>query len=196
MKWIASKEKSGVYEIRQSDNEILGGIVIDGKNQGVGFVENVKENRYIFEFEDGMFSKSVKIFANSKDNPLGKVNLGFTDTGTLEFSDKKYEWQAVGSSKVWLDAEKNVMMFLDLENNADKSPSVLVSPNLEAKTKELLILCGWYLLVVEYRAGLTNSNLAGMPVKTGNFKDEQKTTHFNKHEVDWFDVIIDAATKL
>lgn len=192
MKIRALAEKAGAYEIRQNDETNFGGIVINKKNRGVAFVGNVNENQYIFEFEDGMFSKSVKIFLNQKDNQIGKVDLGFTDSGTLKFADKTYEWQALSSSKIWLDADKNVVIFLDLENNAEVSPNLLVSSDIDAKTKNILILCGCYLLVVEWRAGLTNANLAGMPVKTDDFKIEQKPTHFNKNEVTWFDVLVDA----
>lgn len=194
MRITALKEKPGAYEIRHQGETIYAGIYINEKNRGVGFVGNAANNRYIFEFEDGMFSKSVKIFLNTKDNPLGKVDLGFTDSGTLKFSDKTYEWQAVGSSKVWLDVNKNVVMFLDLENNADKSPNVLVSANLDAKLTELLTLCGWYLLVIEWRAGLTNAKLAGMPVKTENFKAENQTGLSKADGLDWLDVIVGVAT--
>ena len=192
MKIKALKEKAGAYEFRQTGEMLHGGIVVSKKNRGIGFVGNAETNRYIFEYEDGMFSKSVKIFLNKKDNQIGTVKLGFTDLGTLEFSGKTYDWKVVGSSKVWLDSEKNVVMFLDLENNAETMPSVIVSASLEAKTNELLMLCGWYLLVVEYRGGLTNAKLAGMPVKTDDFKDEQKSTHYNKYQVTWFDVLVDA----
>jgi len=37
MKWHAVKDKSGAYEIRRSDGEVFGGIIIDGKNRGIGF---------------------------------------------------------------------------------------------------------------------------------------------------------------
>ena len=66
MKWHAVEDKSGAYEIRCSRGEMVGGIVIDGKNEGAGFIGNVEENRYIFKFEEGIFSKSVKIFAGGK----------------------------------------------------------------------------------------------------------------------------------
>ncbi len=196
MKITALKERAGTYEIRQNDNAIFGGIYINSKNRGVGFVGDVKENRYIFEFEDGMFSKSVKIFFNSKDNKIGKVELGFADTGTLEFADKTYDWKVVGSSKIWFDSDKNAVMFFDLENNADKSPNVLISENMDAKLKHLLMLCGWYLLTVEWRNGLTNANLAGMPVKTDGFKAENRTESDIRFQKNWFDVLIDAVDVL
>jgi hypothetical protein len=196
MKVPALKEKAGAYEIRQTDETIYGGIIISRKNRGVGFVGDAKENRYIFEFEDGMFSKSVKIFFNSKDNQIGKVDLGFTDSGTLKFADKTYEWQVLGSSKIWLDSDKNSVMFFDLENNSDKSPNILTIENLDAKTKDLLMLCGWYLLVVEWRNGLTNANLAGMPVKTEDFKAENKTEADIRFQKNWFDILVDAVDVL
>lgn len=192
MKVTALKENAGAYEIRQSDETIFGGIIVSRKNRGVGFVGDAKENRYIFEFEDGMFSKSVKIFFNSKENQIGKIELGFTDSGTLKFADKTYEWQVVGSSKIWLDSDKNSVMFFDLENNTDKSPNILSSENLDAKLLQLLMLCGWYLLVVEWRNGLTNANLAGMPVKTESLKAENKTEVDIRFQQNWFDVLIDA----
>lgn len=193
MKIIALREKSGAYEIRQTDEKIFGGIIIDGKNRGVGFVGKAEENQYLFEFEDGIFSKSVKIFYQSKDNQIGRVDLGFTDSGTLEVADKTYEWQALSSSKIWLDADKNVVMFLDLEHNAETSPNILISDGLETKAKDLLVLAGWYLLIIEWRTGLTNSKLAGMPVKTDDFQIESSPRDYGK---DWFDVLIDVATKL
>ncbi len=192
MKWQALKEKAGAYEIRQSDETIFGGIYINFKNRGVGFVGNVEANRYIFEFEAGMFSKSVKIFLNTKDNQLGKVDLGFTDSGTLEFLGNTYEWQALNSSKVWLNNHKNVVMFLDLENNVETCANVLVSTDLDSQTTEILTLCGWYLLVVEWRTGLTNTILAGMPVKTEGYKTENNTKSDSRFEKNWFDVLVDA----
>lgn len=50
MKWHAVKDKSGAYEIRRSSGEMFGGIIIDGKNLGRGFVGSVENNHYIFEF--------------------------------------------------------------------------------------------------------------------------------------------------
>lgn len=47
-------------------------------------------------------------------------------------------------------------------------------------------------MVIEWQVGLTNANLAGMSVKTDDFKDAQKSTQFNKREVTWFDVLVDA----
>ncbi|GEM_PF-6665720 len=135
MKITALKEKSGVYEIRQSNKTIFGGIVIDGKNRGVGFAENTENNRCIFEFEDGMFSKSITIFLNSKENQIGTVKLGFTDSGTLETASGNYEWKAIGSSKIWVDTEQNTVMFFDLENNPEKFSSVLYKENLESNTR-------------------------------------------------------------
>lgn len=196
MKVTALKEKAGAYEIHQSDETIFGGIIVSRKNRGVGFVGDAKENRYIFEFEDGMFSKSVKIFFNSKDNQIGKVDLGFTDSGTLKFADKTYEWQVLGSSKIWLDSDKNAVMFFDLEYNSDKSPHILSSENLDDKSKHLLILCGWYLLVIEWRNGLTNANLAGVPVKTEGFNTENQTEVDIRFQQNWFDVLIDTVDVL
>lgn len=188
MKWHAVKDKSGAYEIRRSSGEVFGGIIVDGKNHGVGFVGSVEDNRYIFEFEEGVFSKSVKIYAGNKENKIGTVNLGFVDNGTLETASGNYDWNSVGSSKFWTDAEKNAVMFLDLENDAEKPIAVLSAENLDDKRKELLLLSGWYLLVVEYRAGFTNSNLAGMPVKTEEF---QKAAKQSGDYEDWWDIILD-----
>lgn len=188
MKWHAVKDKSGAYEIRRNDDEIFGGIIIDGKNTGVGFVDSVKDNHYIFEFEDGVFSKSVKIYAGGKDNKIGTIKLGFMDSGTLETASGNYEWKSTGSSKIWTNGEKNAVMFLDLENDAEKPIAVLSSENLEDKQRELLLLSGWYLLVVEYRAGFTNSELAGMPVKTDDFRKANKQT---VEYGDWWDTIVD-----
>jgi hypothetical protein len=84
MKWQALKEKAGTYEIRQNDGTVFGGIYINSQKQGFVCMGNAEENRYIFEFEDGMFSKSVKIYPNSKEKAPGQVNLGFTDSRTLE----------------------------------------------------------------------------------------------------------------
>lgn len=138
---------------------MFGGIIIDGKNLGRGFVGSVENNHYIFEFEDGVFSKSVKIYAGSRDNRIGLIKLGFMDGGTLETASGNYEWKSTGSSKIWTDDAKNAVMFLDLENDAENPIAVLSSENLDDKCKELLLLSGWYLLVVEYRAGFTNGNL-------------------------------------
>ncbi len=190
MKWIALKEKSGAYEIRQND-QVFGGIIISGKNRGVGFIGEAKENRYVFEFEDGVFSKTVKVYSNTKENQIGTVKLGFTDSGTLEFKGLTYEWRALNSSKIWVDSEKNTVMFIDLENNVEKPISVLSSASIDAKTKELLMLCGWYLLVVEYRASLTNSMLAGMPVKTKDFSQAHSASSNETQGDDWFDFILD-----
>lgn len=188
MKWHAVKDKSGAYEIRRNDGEIFGGIIVDGKNRGIGFVGNIEDNRFIFEFEEGIFSKSVKIYAGDKTNQIGTIMLGFMDSGTLETASGNYDWQSVGSSKIWTDNEKNAVMFLDLENNAEKPIAVLSAENLDDKRKELLLLSGWYLLVVEYRAGFTNSNLAGMPVKTEEF---QKVVKQSGDYEDWWDIILD-----
>ncbi|MEP6901428.1 MAG: hypothetical protein ABJA66_06730 [Actinomycetota bacterium] len=79
-------------------------------------------------------------------------------------------------------------MFLDLETAAEKHIAVLSAENLDEKRRELLLLCGWYLLVVEYRAGLTNSNLAGMPVKTDEFRKASKQS---ADYSDWWDIILD-----
>lgn len=189
MKWYAVKDKSGAYEIRRNDGETLGGIMIDGKNRGFGFVGSVKENRYIFEFEEGVFSKSVRIYAGNKNNKTGTVKLGFMDSGTLETESGNYDWKSTGSSKIWTNSEKNAVMFLDLETDAEKPVAVLSSENLDAKSKELLLLCGWYLLVIEYRAGFTNSNLAGMPVKTEEFSKANKQV---AEYGDWWETIVDA----
>ena len=188
MKWYAIKDKQGAYEIRQSSGEMFGGIIIDGKNRGIGFVGNVKENQYIFEYEEGVFSKNVKVCAGNKNNQIGTITLGFMDSGTLETESGKYDWKSTGSSKIWTNAEKNAVMFLDLENDAEKSVAVLSSENLDEKQKELLLLGGWYLLVVEYRAGFTNGNLAGMPVKSEAF---QKANKEPAEYGDWWDTIVD-----
>ena len=79
-------------------------------------------------------------------------------------------------------------MFLDLENDAEKPIAVLSAETLEDKQKELLILSGWYLLVVEYRAGFTNGNLAGMPVKSDEF---QKANKQQAEYGDWWETIVD-----
>lgn len=188
MKWHAVKDQPGTYEIRQSGDEIFGGIIIDGKNRGVGFVGSVEANRYIFEFEEGVFSKSVKIYAGDKTNQIGTVKLGFIDNGTLETVSGNYDWKSTGSSKIWTDTGKHAVMFLDLETAAEKPIAVLSAENLDEKSRELLLLCGWYLLVVEYRAGLTNSNLAGMPVKTDEFRKASKQS---ADYSDWWDIILD-----
>jgi hypothetical protein len=189
MKWHAVKDKSGAYEIRRNDNEMFGGIIIDGKNRGVGFVGSVEDNQYIFEFEDGVFSKSVKIFAGGKIvTQIGTIKLGFMDSGTLETASGNYDWKSTGSSKIWANSEKNAVMFLDLENDAEISVAVLSAEILEDKQQELLLLSGWYLLVVEYRAGLTNSKLAGMPVKSEEF---QKTNKESAEYGDWWETIVD-----
>ncbi len=189
MKWHAVKEKSGAYEIRRNDGEIFGGIIIDGKNQGIAFVGSVEDKRYIFEFEEGVFSKSVKIYARDKDNKIGTIKLGFMDSGTLETAAGNYDWKSTGSSKIWTNEEKNAVMFLDLENDAEKPVAVLISENLDNESRELLLLSGWYLLVVEYRAGFTNSTLAGMPVKTEEFS---KTNKQSAEHADWWETIVDA----
>lgn len=188
MKVKAKKEKAGAYEFLQKEDKVDGGIYINDKNRGIGFIGDPEKNYYSFEFQDGVFSKEVKIFFADKSH-IGTVKLGFSDNGTLETLGGKYEWQVVGSSKRWTDAEKNTVMFLDLENNSETSPSVLFSGMLDAKAKELLMLCGWYLLVIEWRAGLTNATLAGMPVKSSEFKKEG-----NQNGSDWFDVLLDITT--
>src|SRR5881392_37256 len=118
LKWHAVTDKSGAYELRRSSGEVFGGIIIDGKNLGLGFVGSVENNQYIFEHEDGVFSKSVKIYAGGKDNRIGLIKLGFMDSGTLETAPGNYDWRSTGSSKIWTDEEKNAVMFLDLENDA------------------------------------------------------------------------------
>jgi hypothetical protein len=188
MKWYAVKEKPGAYEIRRNDGEIFGGIIIDGRNRGLGFVGSLEGKRYIFEFEEGVFSKGVKIYGDGKDTPLGTVRLGFMDGGTLETAAGNYEWKSAGSSKIWTNAEKNAVMFLDLETDAEKPVAVLSSENLAADSRELLLLSGWYLLVVEYRAGLTNAVLAGMPVKTEEFGKAAKPAA--EYE-EWWETITD-----
>ena len=70
-------------------------------------------------------------------------------------------------------------MFLDLETDAAKPVAVLSAETLGEKEKELLLLSGWYLLVVEYRAGFTNGNLAGMPVKSDEFQKANKQRQRN-----------------
>jgi hypothetical protein len=190
MKWHAVKEKPGAYEVRQAGGEVFGGIIIDGKNRGVGFVGSARSNQYIFEFEEGILSKSVKIYAGgTKDNKIGTVKLGFMDSGTLETDSAHFDWKSTGSSKIWTNEEKNAVMFLDLENDAEKPAAVLSSENLDEKCRELLLLSGWYLLVVEYRAGFTNSKLAGMPVKTEEFG---KATAQPAEYGEWWDTIVDA----
>jgi len=190
MKWHAVKDKSGAYEIRRSNGEMIGGIVIDGKNEGTGFVGNSEENRYVFRFEEGVFSKSVKVFAGGKIvTQIGIIKLGFMDGGTLESAVGNFDWKSTGSSKIWTNGEKNAVMFLDLENDSEKPVAVLSSENLDEKQKELLLLSGWYLLVVEYRAGFTNGNLAGMPVKSDEF---QKANKSQAEIGDWWETIADA----
>lgn len=189
MKWQAVKDKSGAYELRRNDGEIFGGIIIDGKNRGIAFVGSVEEKRYIFEFEDGVFSKSVKIYANNNDNQIATIRLGFMDSGALESAAGNFDWKSTGSSKIWTNAEKNAVMFLDLESDAEKPVAVLSAENLEKELGELLLLSGWYLLVVEYRAGFTNSKLAGMPVKTEEFSKANKQF---AESGDWWETIFDA----
>jgi hypothetical protein len=189
MKWHAVKEKSGAYEVRRTGGEVFGGIIIDGKNRGVGFVGSPENNQYIFEFEEGILSKIVKIYASSKKNKIGTVKLGFMDSGTLETDSGNFDWKSTGSSKIWTSEEKNAVMFLDLENDSEKPLAVLSSENLDEKSRELLLLSGWYLLVVEYRAGFTNSTLAGMPVKTEEFS---KATAQPAEYGEWWDTIVDA----
>ena len=190
MKWHAVKEKSGAYEIRRNDGEVFGGIIIDGKNRGIGFVGSARDNQYVFEFEEGVFSKSVKIYAGAgKDNRIGTVKLGFMDSGTLETDSGNYDWKSTGSSKIWTNKEKNAVMFLDLETDAEKPVAVLSSENLDDKCREVLLLSGWYLLVVEYRAGFTNSTLAGTPVKTEEFS---KATKPVAEYGEWWETLLDA----
>lgn len=188
MKWYAVKERSGAYEIRRSDGNIFGGIIINDKNQGIAFVGSIEDNHYIFEFEDGVFSKSVKIFAGAKGNKIGTIRLGFMDSGTLETASGNYDWKSTGSSKIWTNDEKNTVMFLDLENDPEKPVAVLSSENLDDEYKGLLLLSGWYLLVVEYRAGFTNAALAGMPVKSEAFRKAAKQ---HPDYADWWETIVD-----
>lgn len=194
MKVTALKEKVGAYEIRQNDETLFGGIVINGKNQGVGFVGKPEGNQYIFEVEEGTFSKSFKVYFQSKVKQIGEGSLGFTESGTLKFSEKDFEWQTLGSSKIWLDSEKNVVILFDLENNAETAPNILVSTNLEAKVSDLLVLCGWLLIVVEWRSGFTNSVLAGLQVKPEEFIDDRKSQKSNRNWLDVLGDIIDVAT--
>ena len=189
MKWHAVKEKSGAYEIRRNDGEVFGGIIIDGKNRGIGFVGSARDNQYVFEFEEGVFSKIVRIYAGNKDNKIGTIKLGFMDSGTLETDAGNYDWKSTGSSKIWTNEEKNAVMFFDLENDAEKPLAVLSSENLKDKCRELLLLSGWYLLVVEYRAGFTNATLAGMPVKTEEFS---KATRQPAEYGEWWETLLDA----
>ncbi len=190
MKWNAVKDKSGAYEIRRNDGQLFGGVVINGKKRGIGFAGNVENNRYVFEYEEGVFSKSVKVFSGAEIiTQIGTVKLGFMDGGTLETASGNYEWKSIGSSKIWTNSDKNAVMFLDLENDAEKTVAVLSAENLDEKVKELLLLCGWYLLVVEYRTGFTNSNLAGMPVKSADF---QKANKSGAEYGDWWETIVDA----
>jgi hypothetical protein len=65
----------------------------------------------------------------------------------------------------------------------------LSSENLDDKCREILLLSGWYLLVVEYRAGFTNSPLAGMPVKTEEFSKANKP---GAEYGEWWETIVDA----
>lgn len=188
LKWHAVKEKSGAYEIRRSSGEVFGGIIVDGKNLGIAFIGSVDENQFVFEFEDGVFSKSVKIFAGGRENKIGTIKLGFMDSGTLETVSGNYDWKSVGSSKIWTNAEKNAVMFLDLENDSEQPIAVLSAETLDDKQKELLLLSGWYLLVVEYRAGFTNGKLAGMPVKSEEF---QKANKSEAEYADWWEIIVD-----
>ena len=185
MKWHAVKDKSGAYEVRQAGGEIFGGIMIDGKNRGIGFVGSPEVNRYIFEYEEGIFNKHVVIYAGTRDNRIASVRLGFMDSGTLETGSGNFDWKSTGSSKVWTNKANHSVLFLDLENETEKPVAVLSAADLDDKTRELLILCGWYLLVIEYRAGFTNSKLAGMPVKTAEFRKA------NGQNADWWDVILD-----
>jgi hypothetical protein len=188
MKWHAVKEKPGAYEIRRNAGEIFGGIIIDGRNRGLGFVGSLEDKHYVFEFEEGVFSKNVKIYKGSKDNRIGTVKLGFMDGGTLESAAGNYEWKSTGSSKIWTNAEKNAVLFIDLETEPENPVAVLSSENLDADCRELLLLGGWYLLVVEYRAGLTNAVLAGMPVKTEEFGKAAKPA---AEYGEWWETITD-----
>ena len=76
MKWHAVKEKSGAYEIRRTGGEVFGGIIIDGKNRGIGFVGSARNNQYIFEYEEGVFNKTVKIYGGNKNNRIGTRSRG------------------------------------------------------------------------------------------------------------------------
>lgn len=190
MKIRAIKEKTGTYEIYQTNSKPVGGIFVNKNNFGIGFVENLNDNQYFFEFEDGVFSKSVKIFHNSKNNLISEVKLNFTDNGNLELFGAKFEWQSFGLSKIWLDAEKNIVLLFDLEHNAETTPNILTSSNLDVTTNNLLVLCGWYLIVIEYRAGFSDSILAGMPAKIDKIQQLNKTSDYGK---DWIDLIIDAS---
>jgi hypothetical protein len=189
MKWQALKERAGAYEIRRSNSELFGGLVIGGNNKGVGFVGDAGNNRYLFTFEEGVFSKSVKVFRGTQENRVGVVRLGFTDTGTLETASGNYEWALLGDSKVWLDGAKNIVLVLDLEHNAATAPGVLCAPNLEPHAQELLILCGWYLTVLEYRAALASYTLAGMPAKIEEFRQATKSKVTTPGS-GWFEVVV------
>src|SRR5437762_13312065 len=101
MKWHAVKEKSGAYEVRRTGGEVFGGIIIDGKNRGVGFVGSFENNQYIFEFEEGILSKIVKIYAGNKSNRIGTIKLGFMDNGTLETDSAHFDWKSTVTSKIW-----------------------------------------------------------------------------------------------
>lgn len=192
MKWKALVNKPGAYEIRQNNQNVCGGIFINAKNRGIGFVGDASQNRYIFEFEDGMFNKQVKIFLNTLKNQIGKIELGFSDSGALDLEDRIYNWQEISSSKVWVDSKKDIVVLFDLENNADSEPNVLFAPDLEPETGILLSLCGWFLLVVEWRAGLTNPNLAGMPVKLDSLNSEIEGDKVNNSQQNWFDFLIES----
>ena len=106
MKWHAVKDKSGAYEIRRNDGKFFGGIIIDGKNRGLAFVGSIEDNHYIFEFEEGVFSKSVKIYAGSKHNKIGTVKLGFMDSGTLETDSGNYNGNLPARRKSGRTAKK------------------------------------------------------------------------------------------
>ena len=127
-----------------------------------------------------------------KNQPIGTVSLGFTDTGTLETAEGRYEWKSIGSSKLWVSETKRSLVFFDLEHDGSHPVSVLSSDSLTSDLKDLLLLCGWYLIVVEYRAGLTNAVLAGMPAKTDDFDKARSGETLRHNGDDWFDFLTDA----
>lgn len=201
MKWIALTERTGAYELRSAQEERLGGIVIDGHNHGIGFLGDAATNRYHFTFEDGLIHKTVTAFADDAKTPLGTVKLGFTDCGTLTTATGEYAWKAVGFSKTWSDVGQNVLMFLDLEGPKEQAVSVLISETLEGTVKDLLLLGGWYLTIVEYRAGFSHSRLAGMPVKTEDFRiavreaREAQGMTFDRDAYTWWDFMVDVVVE-
>ncbi len=170
LNWKAAQDLKGIYELRTVET-VVAQFASVNETKSVGSILNSdKQEFWLFEIEEALFSPAVKIINPKTKEELGKISLGMLRNGDVELKNgAKFSWTHSSwssSDRIWLDSGGEKLLTFELDETEKAETSVGLRIEEKCATvgeKWLLIVLGWALIVREKNEAGTKKLASGNP---------------------------------